>query len=81
MDVPLNYIPGSITKEKTFGMTKVKEKYNMVFIQKVLKHLEGAVGGYYGKINLTNYILQHYYMGNIIHNCFISSFNNIILSI
>ena len=79
MDVPLNYIPGSITKEKTFGMTKVKEKYNMVFIQKVLKHLEGAVGGYYGKINLPNYILQHYHMGN--KKGLISSFNNIILSI
>ena len=55
MDVPLNYIPGSITKEKKFGMTKVKEKYNMVFIQKVLKHLEAAVGGYFGKINFINF--------------------------
>jgi hypothetical protein len=55
MDVPLNYIPGSITKEKTFGMTKVKDEYNMVFIQKVLKHLEGVVGGYFGKKDLINF--------------------------
>ena len=45
MDVQLNYIPGNITKEKTFGMTKVKDVDNMVFIQKVLKHLESVVGG------------------------------------
>ena len=55
MDVPLNYIPGSITKEKTFGMTKVKDEYNMVFIQKALKHLEGVVGGYLGKTDFTNF--------------------------